>query len=533
LHGKLEIKQAVEMTVGILNGLEFLHLRNIIHRDLKPANILLQGTTPRLADFGISRAMKTTMASQSQHISGTFAYMSPEALDGRRSVQTDIWSVGVNLYQFLTGSLPFPQKEFTQLLTAIAGGEPEPLPDFVPPELKRIIAKSLAKLPENRYKTADEMREDLRRFLQGNSEQTLKIPSYQVPPTEASPNFGKTVTDKTDSVVTNVKVPSETETTIHPVSSQAKSKKNLLYFAVPAVAMLLFAIIGGSYWLISGKPNQATNTSPIATPSPTANITLIPFRKGDKWGFSDENKKIIIEPKYDDVEQFSNDRALVALKDLYGFIDKTGKEIIEIKYKSYDPLMMFLPSLSGYTSKFNNGVSFVAIDKGNDSVTFVLIDKSGKEISRRYDYIDEFSNELARVELNAKWGFINTSGKEIIQLKYEEAGNFKDGIAPVVLEVDGKKNGGFIDKSGNTVIPFNFGGLLSYGDGLICTRRDNKWIFIDKNYADIVIPKLDYDIIDDFSEGLASVRLKRSFGFIDKTGNEIVPLLYEKVEAFN
>ena len=110
LHGKLEIKQAVEMTVGILNGLEFLHSRNIIHRDLKPANILLQGTTPRLADFGISRAMRTTMASQSQHISGTFAYMSPEALDGRRSVQTDIWSVGVNLYQFLTGTLAVSAK---------------------------------------------------------------------------------------------------------------------------------------------------------------------------------------------------------------------------------------------------------------------------------------------------------------------------------------------------------------------------------------------------------------------------------------
>lgn len=109
-HGKMSVEKAVETTIQILDGLEFLHSRSIIHRDLKPANILLQGKTPRLADFGISRAMKTTVASQSQNISGTFAYMSPEALDGKRSVQTDIWSVGVNLYQFLTGTLPFPQK---------------------------------------------------------------------------------------------------------------------------------------------------------------------------------------------------------------------------------------------------------------------------------------------------------------------------------------------------------------------------------------------------------------------------------------
>jgi eukaryotic-like serine/threonine-protein kinase len=118
-NGKMPVEKAVETTIKILDGLQFLHSRHIIHRDLKPANILLQGETPRLADFGISRALRTTVTSQSQNISGTFAYMSPEALDGKRSVQTDIWSVGINLYEFLTGKLPFPQKETSVLITAI------------------------------------------------------------------------------------------------------------------------------------------------------------------------------------------------------------------------------------------------------------------------------------------------------------------------------------------------------------------------------------------------------------------------------
>lgn len=118
-NGAMPVQRAIETTIQILDGLEFLHSRNIIHRDLKPANVLLQGTTSRLADFGISRALRTTVASQSQNISGTFAYMSPEALDGKRSVQTDVWSVGVNLYQFLTGTLPFPQKEPSVLFPAI------------------------------------------------------------------------------------------------------------------------------------------------------------------------------------------------------------------------------------------------------------------------------------------------------------------------------------------------------------------------------------------------------------------------------
>lgn len=114
--GKLPIKEAVEMTIGILSGLGFLHSRNIIHRDLKSANVLLQGETPRLADFGISRALQTTVASQSQNISGTFAYMSPEALDGKRNVQTDIWSVGANLYRFLFRQTSIPAKRTIQII---------------------------------------------------------------------------------------------------------------------------------------------------------------------------------------------------------------------------------------------------------------------------------------------------------------------------------------------------------------------------------------------------------------------------------
>lgn len=178
-HGAMPIQLAIETTIQILDGLEFLHSRNIIHRDLKPANILLQGTTPRLADFGISRALRTTVASQSQNISGTFAYMSPEALDGKRSIQTDVWSVGVNLYQFLTGKLPFPQKEPSVLFPAIIMREFAPLPDSVPQSLQSVVAKALAKLPENRYASAGEMREDLRQILRGEAVSNFAQPDLQ------------------------------------------------------------------------------------------------------------------------------------------------------------------------------------------------------------------------------------------------------------------------------------------------------------------------------------------------------------------
>lgn len=166
-NGKMPVEKAVEMTIQILNGLEFLHSRQIIHRDLKPANILLQGETPRLADFGISRVLLTTASSQTSNVSGTFAYMSPESFDGKRSIQTDLWAAGVNLYKLLIGQLPFPQKEPTALIAAVMMREFEPLPDYVPQNLKNVIAKALAKQPENRYQTANEMRQDLWQVLRG------------------------------------------------------------------------------------------------------------------------------------------------------------------------------------------------------------------------------------------------------------------------------------------------------------------------------------------------------------------------------
>lgn len=169
-HGKIPIEQAARIAVGVLKGLEYLHSKNIIHRDIKPANILMQGDTPRLADFGISRAMETTMVSST--VIGTHSYMSPESFEGVRNIQTDVWSVGVLLYHLLTGKLPFPLGQPSEIMYAVLMQEPEPIPDEIPPRLRQIIYKALEKdreldgNPPRRYQTAAAMREDLESFLE-------------------------------------------------------------------------------------------------------------------------------------------------------------------------------------------------------------------------------------------------------------------------------------------------------------------------------------------------------------------------------
>ncbi len=148
---------ALEMTRGILAGLSHLHSRRIVHRDLKPDNILLKGTTPRLADFGLSRVLRST--SMSAVVAGTPVYMAPEAFKGKRNYQTDIWSVGVMLYQLLSGRFPFLSNDKYELYVRITNDEPAPIE--APPWLQQVVAKALSKNPAERFQTAEEMSDAL------------------------------------------------------------------------------------------------------------------------------------------------------------------------------------------------------------------------------------------------------------------------------------------------------------------------------------------------------------------------------------
>lgn len=178
---------AVEMTRGILSGLEHLHSKGVIHRDLKPSNILLQAETPRIADFGIARLAKAGATENSALSAGTPSYMAPEGFQSVRSEQTDVWAVGVLFHKILSGKLPFSHPDQVSVMNAIINSEPE-IDSSIPEELQAVIRKALQKNPALRYKTAAEMQSDLFNYQSANiSSERIPVVTPPKPVIKAAP----------------------------------------------------------------------------------------------------------------------------------------------------------------------------------------------------------------------------------------------------------------------------------------------------------------------------------------------------------
>jgi len=165
-QGPLDVEEAVDITSQILKGLTKAHSKDIIHRDIKPANILLTGDRQvKIIDFGLAKLKGSTMLTKTGTTMGTVSYMSPEqAQGGSADHRTDIWSVGVILYEMLAGEKPFEGDYEQAIMYLIMNEEPEFITKVrseVPKQIERILDRALAKNPNKRYQTMEEMLEDL------------------------------------------------------------------------------------------------------------------------------------------------------------------------------------------------------------------------------------------------------------------------------------------------------------------------------------------------------------------------------------
>jgi serine/threonine-protein kinase len=170
-RGAAPVNVAIEYARQILSALRFAHRHGIVHRDIKPHNVLVDSEgRVKVTDFGIARA-GTSQMTETGSIVGTAQYLSPEqARGGEVDPRSDLYSLGVVLYELLTGKTPFEGETPVEIAMKHLSTTPKPpskLRPDVPPELDMVVMRALAKSPDDRYQSADEMEADLERVARG------------------------------------------------------------------------------------------------------------------------------------------------------------------------------------------------------------------------------------------------------------------------------------------------------------------------------------------------------------------------------
>jgi eukaryotic-like serine/threonine-protein kinase len=180
-HGVLGVEESVRIVRDACRGLDYAHRAGVVHRDVKPGNLLIasESGTTKLADFGIAKAAEQTRITQVGSVLGTAAYLSPEQASGEESTPaSDIYSLGVCAYQFLSGRLPHEYSSLTELALKQQSDPVAPIRDFrpeVPPELDNAIRLCLERDPAARYASALDLADAVEAGLHGHGTDATQL----------------------------------------------------------------------------------------------------------------------------------------------------------------------------------------------------------------------------------------------------------------------------------------------------------------------------------------------------------------------
>ena len=286
--GRLAIKEAVGIAIQIAQGLEAAHNNHIIHRDIKPQNIMIsrEGKV-KVADFGIAKAVSAN--TYTQNAIGSVHYLSPEqARGGYCDEKSDIYSLGVTLYEMLSGTLPFAGDNTVSVALLHIQSEPQPVRELVPAvqySLDRIVQKCMQKRPENRYLSASELIVDLKRSITNPEGDFVKLAASGYVPDNPTKMFTENEvevirTTAAKSPVTHYdnrqkgksQVLKEEEEELDSISS------NWEKVVIIGSIIVALALTGGIIYLAARFFGIADlfNGQPTPSPSPTITVTVAP-----------------------------------------------------------------------------------------------------------------------------------------------------------------------------------------------------------------------------------------------------------------
>ena len=307
------IPEAVEITTGVLDALEYSHRAGIVHRDIKPGNIMLTSTgAVKVMDFGIARAMEDSSATvtQTHAVVGTAQYLSPEQARGEIvDARSDLYSTGCLLYELLTGQPPFTGDSAVAIAYQHVREIPKPpssLAADVPESLDRVVLKALAKTRDDRYQDAAHMRTELLAAERGMAVSAPATDTWQS--TTAMPS----------ATAPSPAVPAPPPSTAQPPTGPEKAaedKRPRRRWWVWVLLIILLILAGA----LIGKAasGRFPGGKPSPTPSPTATAATVP----DVSGMSEDDARTAIEDlgltfvKGDDVSSDTVDEGLAVSSD--------------------------------------------------------------------------------------------------------------------------------------------------------------------------------------------------------------------------
>jgi hypothetical protein len=339
------------------------------------------------------------------------------------------------------------------------------------------------------------------------------------------------------------------------------------------ISVLIFVVVG----TIIGSSSVGLSQVSAKTPK-----KLYVVKKGDLWGYIDVAGNIAIPPKYQGAYEFAEGLALVVTKEKdppcyrRSFIDNTGKVVI---LTSFCASFAFISPIGQVepegVSSFRDGVALIRgseptsleVTDGKTVTRFAgkltYIDRSGKTIlqpavdnawsfseglaaiqmNKKFGFMDKggritvktvydsvlltFSQGLAGVKLQGKWGFIDRLGNSVIAPRFNDCGAFSETLAAV--EMQGKW--GYIYRTGKMAIETKFQEAQRFSEGLAAVKMGGKWGYIDK--TGMMVIDTEFQEALSFSAGLAAVQMGTKWGYIDKTGKQLTKVQFEDAWSFS